>query len=122
MGRQLKDGIDAAIEEAGISAQLQQMSSVWALYFTRKPIQPFRDMAAFSQVKNHQVHAAYQRWMLARGVYIHPHFFIRGYLNDAHTSTDVADLIAVSRSFFIKQRSELEEPYFSRSPAGFRDV
>jgi glutamate-1-semialdehyde 2,1-aminomutase len=107
LGNRLREGIDAAIEETGVVATVRQLGSVWALYFTRKPIRSYRDMADFAQVKNHPVHSAYQRWMLTNGIYIHPHFFIRGYLNDAYTADDVDRIVAATRGFFIAHRKAL---------------
>jgi glutamate-1-semialdehyde 2,1-aminomutase len=107
LGKRLRVGIQAAIDETGVAATIKQLGSVWALYFTKAPIRSYRDMAGFAQVKNHPVHAAYQRWMLARGIYIHPHFFVRGYLNDAHSEEDIERTIAATREFFRTYREHL---------------
>jgi glutamate-1-semialdehyde 2,1-aminomutase len=107
LGERLKSGVQAAIDETGIAAAIVQLDSIWALYFTKTPIRSYRDMAGFARVKNHPVHAAYQRWMLSRGIYIHPHFFIRGYLNDAHTDEDVDRTIEATRDFFRAHREQL---------------
>ena len=107
LGEQLRSGIQVAIDETGIGAQIRQFGSVWALYFTRKPIRCYRDMADFARVKNHPLHAAYQRWMLQRGIYIHPHFFIRGYINAAHTEDHIRQTIEATRSFFVDHRETI---------------
>jgi glutamate-1-semialdehyde 2,1-aminomutase len=107
LGERLRSGIQASIDETGVAATIKQLGSVWALYFTKTPIRNYRDMAGFAQVKNHPVHAAYQRWMLTRGIYIHPHFFIRGYLTDTHTKEDIDRTIAATRDFFVTYREHL---------------
>ena len=107
LGEQLRSGIQSAIDETGAAAQIRQLGSVWALYFTRRPIRCYRDMADFARVKNHPPHAAYQRWMLGRGFYIHPHFFIRGYLNAAHTEDDIRRAVDATRGFFVAHRETI---------------
>jgi len=107
LGERLRAGIQATIDETGVAATMRQLGSVWALYFTKAPIRCYRDMAHFARVKNHPVHAAYQRWMLERGIYIHPHFFVRGYLNDAHSEEDIERTIAATRDFLVTYRQHL---------------
>ena len=107
LAQRLRYGIAAAIEETGVAATIKQFASVWALYFTKNPIRSYRDTAGFAQLKNYPMHAAYQRWMLTKGIYIHPHFFIRGYLNGAHTEDDVERTISATRDFFIMHRAML---------------
>jgi glutamate-1-semialdehyde 2,1-aminomutase len=107
LGERLRAGIQAAIDETGVAAAVRQLGSVWTLYFTRAPIRNYRDMADFARVKNHPVHAAYQRWMIARGIYIHPHFFVRGYLNDAHSEADIDRAIVATGDFLRAHRQDL---------------
>jgi glutamate-1-semialdehyde 2,1-aminomutase len=102
LGDALKTGIEAAISETGVPAQIRQFDSVWTLYFTRQPISSYRDVARFARGKYHPAHLAYRRWMLARGIYIHPHAFIRGYLNDSHSADDIAKIVGATREFFLK--------------------
>ena len=102
LGDALKTGIQAAIDETGVAAQISQFESVWTLYFTRQPVSSYRDVASFARGKNHPAHVAYRRWMLAKGIYIHPHAFIRGYLNDAHSVEDIAKIVSATREFFLK--------------------
>jgi glutamate-1-semialdehyde 2,1-aminomutase len=107
LGERLRAGIQSAIDETGVAVAIKQLGSVWALYFTKAPIRCYRDMANFARVKNHPVQAAYQRWMLQRGIYIHPHFFIRGYLNDAHSEEDIERTVAATREFLVTYRQDL---------------
>jgi glutamate-1-semialdehyde 2,1-aminomutase len=107
LGKRLREGIQDAIAEVGIRATIRQLGSVWALYFTQAPIENYRDMAGFAQVKNYPVHVAYQHWMLSQGIYIHPHFILRGYLTSAHDEEDVERTVTATRNFFIANRREL---------------
>jgi len=104
LGTRLREGIQLAIDESGADATIRQFGSVWALYFTKAPIENYRDMASFAQVKNYPPHVAYQHFMLTKGIYLHPHFFVRGYLTDAHSEEDVERTIAANREFFLYHR------------------
>jgi glutamate-1-semialdehyde 2,1-aminomutase len=107
LGELLRSGIQAAIDETGVHAQVHHNGSVWALYFTRRPIHSYRDIASFAQVKNHPVQSAYQRWMLTKGIYIHPTFMIRGYINAAHSADDIERTVDATRTFFVAHRQTL---------------
>jgi glutamate-1-semialdehyde 2,1-aminomutase len=110
LGAALREGIEAAIEETGIDARVQQFGSVWSLYFTRDEIGSYRDIARFSLTKNDPVQSAYQRFMLTRGFYIHPHYMIRGYLTAAHTLEQIEGAVAATREFFIANAADLRAP------------
>ncbi|MBA8903162.1 aspartate aminotransferase family protein [Phyllobacterium sp. P30BS-XVII] len=109
LGNRLKAGIDAAIDEIGIPATVRQHGSVWGLYFTRRDLIGYRDMASFAQTKEHPIHSSYQRWMLENGIYIHPHFIVRGYLNAAHTEADIDRLVDATRRYFVAHKENLTE-------------
>jgi glutamate-1-semialdehyde 2,1-aminomutase len=108
LGDTLRAGIQAAIDASGAAAQVRQFGSVWTLYFTDAPVNSFRDVARFARGKNHPVHVAYRRWMLTNGIYIHPHSFLRGYLNDAHSADDIQLTIAATQGFFAKYAGSLQ--------------
>ena len=69
--------------------QVRESAGVWTVYFTDQPIRRFRDFARFAMDKNHPVQRAYRDWLLERGIYVHPHYMIRGFLTGAHTDDDV---------------------------------
>ena len=99
LGRRLVEGIGAAIAETGAPAQVHESAGVWAIYFTDEPIRRFRDFARFAMDKNDPVQRAYRNWLLERGIYIHPHYVVRGYVTGAHTDDDIEQLIAATGSF-----------------------
>jgi glutamate-1-semialdehyde 2,1-aminomutase len=107
LATRLREGIQSAIDESGADATIRQFGSVWALYFTKAPIESYRDMASFARVKNYPPHVAYQHFMLTKGIYLHPHFFLRGYVTDAHSEEDVERTIAANREFFRSNRNDL---------------
>ena len=107
LGRRLTMGIQAAIDETGARAQVRESAGVWTIYFTDKPIRRFRDFARFAMDKDHPVQRAYRNWLLERGIYVHPHYMIRGFLTGAHTDDDVVRLVDATAGFFRAHRDLL---------------
>ncbi len=79
------------------------------VYFTDEPIRRFRDFARFAMDKNHPVQRAYRDWLLERGIYVHPHYMIRGFLTGAHTTEDVDRLVDATASFLDAHRDMLAQ-------------
>ena len=86
------------------------MAGVWTIYFTDQPIRRFRDFARFAMDKNHPVQRAYRDWLLEHGIYVHPHYMIRGFLTGAHTTDDVDRLVDATASFLREQPGDLAAP------------
>ena len=104
LGDRLTSGIRAVIDETGLPVQVLERAGVWAIYFTDVPIRRYRDFARFAADKNHPVQRAYRHWLLERGIYIHPHYMVRGYLTGAHTADDVDRLVDATASFLRANR------------------
>jgi len=107
LGGRLTQGIQVVIDELGVPVQVHESAGVWAIYFTDQPIRRFRDFARFAMDKNHPIQRAYRNWLLERGIYIHPHYVIRGYLTGAHTTDDVDRVVAATASFLRQHRDVL---------------
>ncbi len=107
LGRRLTGGIQAAIDAAGVPVQVLEMAGVWTVYFTDQPIRRFRDFARFAMDKNHPVQRAYRDRLLERGIYVHPHYMIRGFLTGAHTAEDVDRVVDATASFIADHRDAL---------------
>jgi glutamate-1-semialdehyde 2,1-aminomutase len=60
--------------------------------------------------KNHPVQRAYRSWLLERGIYVHPHYMIRGFLTGAHAEDDVDRLIEATASYLWENRVLLSQP------------
>jgi glutamate-1-semialdehyde 2,1-aminomutase len=100
LGARLRDGIARAIADTGVDASIGQLGSVFSLYFTRRKLTSYRDIVRHSSGNGGALQAAYQRFLLARGIYLHPlGYVIRGYLTDAHTTADVDELVIATRAF-----------------------
>jgi glutamate-1-semialdehyde 2,1-aminomutase len=110
LGRRLTDGIQATIEETGARVQVRESAGVWTIYFTDSPIRKFRDFARFAMDKDHPIQRAYRGWLLERGIYVHPHYMIRGFLTGAHTEDDVDRLVEATNEFLVAHRAELAAP------------
>jgi glutamate-1-semialdehyde 2,1-aminomutase len=107
LGERLTSGIQAAIDETGVPVQVRESAGVWTVYFTAQPIRRFRDFARFAMDKNHPVQRAYRGWLLERGIYVHPHYMIRGFLTGAHTDDDVDRVVEATASFLREHREVL---------------
>jgi glutamate-1-semialdehyde 2,1-aminomutase len=107
LARRLIEGIGAGIDRSGARAQVLEIAGVWTVYFTDQPIRRFRDFARFAMDKNHPVQRGYRSWLLERGIYVHPHYMIRGYLTGAHTEEDVDRLVDATSSFMWEYRDLL---------------
>jgi glutamate-1-semialdehyde 2,1-aminomutase len=107
LGRRLTSGIQAAIDETATRVQVRESAGVWTIYFTDQPIRRFRDFARFAMDKNHPVQRGFRNWLLERGIYVHPHYMIRGFLTGAHTDADVDRLIDATASYLRENRDLL---------------
>jgi glutamate-1-semialdehyde 2,1-aminomutase len=102
----LCQGIQEAIDETGAEAQVKSFGSVWSLYFTRRPITSYRDLAGFAGTKEQTVQRAFQAWSLQAGIYVHPHELVRGYVSAAHSEEDIQRTVEVATGFLRQCRSD----------------
>ena len=107
LGDRLISGIGAAIDELGVRVRVRQTAGVWSVVFTDEPIRRYRDFARFAMDKNHPIQRGYRNWLLDRGIYVHPHYMIRGFLTGAHTDEDVDRLVEATASFLRTYRDVL---------------
>ncbi len=64
--------------------------------------------------KDHPVQRGYRNWLLERGIYVHPHYMIRGYITGAHTEADIDRLVEATASYLWAYRDVLATPAESR--------
>jgi glutamate-1-semialdehyde 2,1-aminomutase len=98
LGTRLRIGLQAAADAVGAQVTAAACGSIWSLFFRDTPPRTYRDAAAVG--KNSGPARDFQRWLLANGVYVHPHYMIRGYLTDAHSTEDVDRIVELSAPFF----------------------
>ncbi len=60
--------------------------------------------------KNHPVQWAYRAWLLECGIYVHPHYMIRGFLTGAHTEADIDRVVYATAEFLSSHREMLAAP------------
>jgi len=118
LGRRLTDGIQAAIDETGARVQVREAAGVWTMYFTDEPIRKFRDFARFAMDKDHPIQRGYRNALLEAGIYVHPHYMIRGFLTGAHTDADVDRVVEATGDFLVAHRDELAEPAAAAGRSG----
>jgi glutamate-1-semialdehyde 2,1-aminomutase len=110
LGTALRDGFDQAIADTGAAASVGQLGSVFSLYFTRRKIRSYRDIARYSSGRGGAVQAAYQKHLVSQGIYTHYQgYVIRGYLTGAHTREHVDALVTATRGFLELHGDELQE-------------
>jgi len=98
LGARLGSGLQTAADEAGATATAATCGSIWSLFFRDTAPRTYREAAAVA--KNTGPARDFQRWLLANGVYVHPHYMIRGYLTETHSAADVDRVVELSAQFF----------------------
>lgn len=107
LGQLLTNEINVAIADLGVSAQIKCRNSVFALYFTDRPIRNYRDLATATSGKAADLQTEYLRLLNQHGLYLHPWWILRGFLTAAHTESDVGRLIDATVEFLTTHRREL---------------
>jgi glutamate-1-semialdehyde 2,1-aminomutase len=85
LGARLEIGIQSALAENGVQAQLQRWGSMWTLFFSPSTVEDYEsakksDTARFGRF----FHA-----MLHRGFYLPPSQFEAAFISLAHTEADI---------------------------------
>ncbi|MHB1593723.1 MAG: aspartate aminotransferase family protein [Streptosporangiaceae bacterium] len=86
LGDRLADGLRKLATDAGISASVEGIGTVFQLWFSRHKIKNWRDAAAYADEKR------FTRWyqeMLLRGVLFHPLQFENLFVSLVHTDEDI---------------------------------
>lgn len=94
LGRQLEDGIKAALEAAGVAATFNRVGSMFTLFFTPPPV---RDLATAVRSNTHHF-AAFFRTLFEGGIYWPPSQFEAAFLSLAHTPDDVQHIVEACRT------------------------
>jgi glutamate-1-semialdehyde 2,1-aminomutase len=98
LGTRLGSGLQAAADEVGAKVTVATCGSIWSLFFRDTAPRTYREAAAVA--KNTGPARDFQRWLLANGVYVHPHYMIRGYFTDAHSADDADRVVELGAQFF----------------------
>ena len=90
-----------------MKARLQSFGSVWALYFTDKPVRNYRDLLPLRSGAMAALRATFRQHMMQRGIVINAHAGNRSFLSAAHSNDDVVKVVEAIDQFFADHRAEL---------------
>jgi glutamate-1-semialdehyde 2,1-aminomutase len=108
LGKTFHDAVTDAIDDMEIEARVDQLGSVWALYFTRDELRNYRDAARLATGDTGELQIEYRSFMLGRGFYIHPHTVLRGYITAAHTPEQMEAAAAATADFLKLNEKRLQ--------------
>jgi glutamate-1-semialdehyde 2,1-aminomutase len=107
LGRSLTDGMNEAIRRHNVKVRVQSFGSVWALYFTDRPVRNYRDLLPLRSGRLAALRQAYRRHLMRHGIFVNAHAGNRAFLSAAHTEDDLARVIDVTERFFAEHQAEL---------------
>jgi len=94
--KQLTEGIKQAAKETGISLQINQIASMFSLFFNKKPVTDYESVLK----SNSDMFIKYFYGMLKRGIYLAPSAYEASFVSLAHTDEDIKRTIeAVYHTF-----------------------
>jgi len=92
-GQQVAAALRAIVQEAGVPATINQVGSMFTLFFTDQPVTDY----ASAKTSDTARFAAFFRQMIERGVYLPPSQFETAFLCDAMTDADLERLLDAAR-------------------------
>jgi glutamate-1-semialdehyde 2,1-aminomutase len=92
LAKQLAAGLQKAVKDAGIAAQVNSIGSLSTIFFAPQPVNNYAD-AKRSDTK---LYARFFRDMLQRGIFLAPSQFEAAFVSAAHTSTDIERTISAA--------------------------
>ncbi|MGC8668250.1 MAG: glutamate-1-semialdehyde 2,1-aminomutase [Chthonomonadales bacterium] len=95
-GRHVAEGLRSAATKAGIPAAVNQVGSMFTLFFTPGPVTDYASAKTSDTQRFARFHAA----MLDRGIYLPPSQFEAAFLSDAMTEADLDLLLAAAAEAF----------------------
>ncbi len=95
--KKLTAGIKQAAEEAGINLQINQIGSMFSLFF--EPEVPVKDYASVLKT-NADMFVKYFYGMLKRGIYLAPSAYEASFVSLAHSDEDIEKTIESARETF----------------------
>lgn len=107
LGRLVTEGLTEAIAALGIKARVQNVGSVYALYFTDQPVRNYRDLLPLRSGTPAALRKAYRAYALRHGVYVPRHEGGRCFISTSHSEDDVAKVVDVTVRFLAERQAEL---------------
>ncbi len=91
--RQLGDGLAQAIQQSGVSAQLQRIGSMFTIFFTTQPVYNYAD----AKTSDTQRFARFFWSMLRQGIYLPPSQFEACFVSLAFDDAMLAETVKAAR-------------------------
>lgn len=97
MALELVSGLQKAAEEAGVPVQINQIGSMFTVFFTDAPVRDFQTAKTCDTVR----YGKFFHSMLDQGVYFPPSQFETCFVSLAHTKSDINATIKAAREAFM---------------------
>jgi glutamate-1-semialdehyde 2,1-aminomutase len=91
-GKRVADGLREAASSNGVEATINQLGSMFTLFFTSGPVTDY----VSAKTSNTSRFSRYFRGMLEQGIYLPPSQFEAAFLSDAMTDNDIEKLVGSS--------------------------
>jgi glutamate-1-semialdehyde 2,1-aminomutase len=101
LGTLMAEGLRKAIQDAGIIACVNQLSSMFTLFFG---VEEVYDSVTATR-SDTDLFARYFQGMIERGIYLPPSQFETAFLSLAHSEAEVEETVAAAREVFARLRS-----------------
>ena len=92
--QRLMSGLRSAFADAGVTAQIQSVASMFSVFFADAPVRTFAD----AQAADHGMYARLFNGLLGRGHYFPPSGYEAIFLSLAHTDADIDATVAAARN------------------------
>ena len=102
----LQKELTEIIREENLPAQVSRFRSVFAVYFTEKPIHDYRDLKINN---NEELFNLYCQEMHQQGIFIPPQAYKRSHITWAHSIDDLKATVKAARAALHQCRLRLEE-------------
>ena len=95
-GEKLYGGMKKILEEAGLSYQINHISSLASLFFTEEEVVDYQS----AKTSDTKAFAEYFKGMLGMGIHIYPSQFEAMFLSDAHTDEAIEKTLDAVKKYF----------------------
>jgi glutamate-1-semialdehyde 2,1-aminomutase len=101
------DGINAAIDDAGVTAVCQGLGGVWTLYLRTRSVRDYRDLARSLGPETEALNEDFRHHLMANGIYMHKRHMNRCFMSAEHTDEDIGRVIDVVGEFLRTRREAI---------------
>ena len=95
-GQMLFEGIKKIFLEKEVPCQVNWVASLGSVFFTKTPVTDY----VTAKTSDTKAFAEYFKYMLGHGVHLAPSQFEAMFLSDAHTETEISQLLDLIRRYF----------------------